>query len=194
VALALLGSSEALRRDVALRLVTTAKPPAAHTRSLRQTVPGIGQSLSRVLLDAMQDSARFPRVQECAASCRLVTWARASAGTRSGTSGHNLGHAHRTGACSAAAVLGVRAHPAAQQVLARLEHTHRQGKALTLGAPTWARALSSLFKRPTACELDTFLRGEGRGAGERHASLDRQGMPLIHHAHDRGNPGVSARS
>ena len=44
---------------------------------------------------------------------------------------------------------------------------HSQGTALTLRAPTLARAVSDMLKRQTACALDTFLYGYGRGAGAR---------------------------
>jgi len=39
---------------------------------------------------------------------------------------------------------GLREHPAAQQLLARLEKTHSKGKALTILAHTLARAVSSM--------------------------------------------------
>jgi hypothetical protein len=99
-----IGSDEALRRDVARSLVPTATPPDANTRSLRHTVPGLGTSLRLVRRDDRHAIERFPRGQECASAWRLVTCARASAGTRSGTAGHTIGNAHRTWAVSDAAV------------------------------------------------------------------------------------------
>jgi transposase len=119
VALALLTSDDALRRDVERTIVNTARHHEAPTLYLLQTVPGIGKILSLVLLDDIHAMARFPRVQDCLSSGRLVTCARASAGTRSGTSGTTIGHAHRTWACSEAAVLVLGDHPAAQKYLAR---------------------------------------------------------------------------
>ena len=86
---------------------------------LPQTVPGIGKSLSLVLLYAMHDIARFPRVQDCVSSCRLVTCAKESAGKRSGTSGTKIGHASLTWAFAEAAVLFPRNNPAGQKYLAR---------------------------------------------------------------------------
>jgi transposase len=80
VDLALITSDDALRRDGERTIVTTARHPAAHPRSLLQTVPGIGTMLSLVLLYDIHDMARFPRVQDCLSSCRLGTCARASAG------------------------------------------------------------------------------------------------------------------
>src|SRR5229473_3129473 len=92
----------------------------------------IGQILRRVLRYAIHDLARFPRVQEFASSCRLVTCAKASAGKRAGTSGTHIGNAHLTWAFSEAAVFFLRDHPAGQKVLARLEKKQSKGKALTI--------------------------------------------------------------
>ena len=104
VDLALITSDDARLRALARPIVTTAKHHDAHTRYLRHTVPGIGTILRLGLLDAMHAIARCPRGQDVASSCRLVTWARASAGTRAGTSGTNIGTAPRTWAFSEAAV------------------------------------------------------------------------------------------
>jgi transposase len=122
-------SYDALLRDVERTSVTTAKHHDAQPLSLLHTVPGIGTILSLVLLYEMHDIVRVPRGQDCASSCRLVTCARASAGTRSGTSGATIGNAHRTWAFSEAAVLCLRDNPAGQQWLTRLAKTHRTGKA-----------------------------------------------------------------
>jgi hypothetical protein len=179
---ALLTYDDALLRDVALPSGKTAKHHDAHTRYLLQTVPGIGKSLRRVLLDDIHQRDRFPRGQDCASSCRLVKGAQASAGKRSGTSGPTSGHAPLTGAFSAAAVFCLRDHPAGQQGLTRVEKKPRQGKAWTLFAHTWARAVSDRFKNKTACAMATFVNGSGRGVGELAASLDHAGMPLTIHA------------
>jgi hypothetical protein len=95
-------------------------------------VPGIGNILRLVLLYAIHASTRFPRVQDVVASCRLGKCAKASGGKRLGTSGAKIDHAHRTWAFSAAAVLCLSDHPAAQTSLARLEKKHDKGKALTI--------------------------------------------------------------
>jgi len=99
--------------------VQTAKPPAAPTLAWRQTVPGLGTILRRVVWSARQDLVRFPRVPDGVSACRLVTGARASAGPRSGPAGTQSGPASRPWACSAAAVLCLRTHPAGHTSLAR---------------------------------------------------------------------------
>jgi hypothetical protein len=175
---ALLGHDDPLWRTMALSLLHTAKPHPANTLSVLRTVPGIGAILRLVLRDAIHASARCPRVQDCVSSCRLVTGAKASAGKRSGTSGTKIGHAYLQWAFSEAAVWFLRDHPAGQQYRTRLEKKHGKDKALTIVAPTWARAVYCMWKRHPAFAMDKVLHGSGSRAGEPDASLDRDGMRL----------------
>jgi hypothetical protein len=105
------------------------------------------------LLDELHDLTRSPRRQDLVADRRRLTCAKASAGQREGTSGAKLGPTDLTWAFSAAAVLLLRNTPAAQQDLARLEPQHGKGKALTILAHTWARAVYALLTRATAFAL-----------------------------------------
>ena len=141
VDLALIGYDDEVLRDLELPIVRAAKHHDANTLDRLRTVPGIGTILSLVWLYAIHAIERFPRVQDFAASGRLVTCAKEAAGKRSGTSGTHIGNAQLTWACSEAAVFFWRDHPAGQKFLARLENQHRTGTALTLLAPTLARAV-----------------------------------------------------
>jgi transposase len=178
VDLALIGHDDQRLRTMELSILQTAQPHHTNTLSWLRTVPGIGAILSLVLLYAIHESARFPRGQDVVSSCRLVKCAKAAAGKRSGTSGTKSGNAYLTWACSEAAVLFLQDHPAGQQELTRLEKKPGKGKALTILAHTWARAVSLMLQRPTAFEMDQFLNGSGSRAGEPDASLDREGMSL----------------
>jgi transposase len=182
VDLALITYYDPLLRDVELTLVQTAKHHDAHTLYLLQTVPGMGQILSLVLLYEIHQIDRFPRVQELASYCRLGKCAKASAGKRSGTSGTTIGNAPLTWACSEAAVLFLRDNPAGQKFLTRLEKKHGKGKALTILAHKLARAVSFMVKNKKAFEMATCLRSSGRGVGELAASLDNAGMTLTRYA------------
>ena len=173
VALALIGHDDPRLRDRALAVRKTATPHAAHTRDRRRTVPGIGAILRRVRRDELPDIQRFPRVPAVVSDCRLVTWAKASAGTRDGTAGTKMGPASLPWACSDAAVRCLRAHPAGQQSLARVENTPRTGQAVTVLAHHLARAVYDRFTRHTA-----FARPTGRrGSGEKRASRAPHGSP-----------------
>ena len=193
VDLALITYDDALLRDVARTIVNTAKHHDANTLYLRQTVPGLGKILSLGLRYDIHQIDRFPRGQDCASSCRLGTCAKASAGKRSGTSGTTIGKAHLTWAFSEAAVLCLRDHAAGQKFLARWEKKHQKGKALTILAPTLARAVYDMLQQKTAFAMPTFLHSSGRGVGTLDASLDHDGMTLTIHALPCMKDCVSAR-
>ena len=122
VDLALIDSDDQLRTALALHIVHTAPHHDAHPFSRLQSLPGVGNILALVRLYDMHDSRRLPRVPDCASSCRLVKWAKASAGQRSGPSGKKIGNAYLTWACSEAAVLCLRHNDKGQTYLARWEH------------------------------------------------------------------------
>jgi transposase len=157
VDLALLGYYDHLLPALELCSVNTATAHQAQVFYRLRSIPGVGKILALVRLYAMHDSHRVPRVQEVVSYCRLVKGAKESAGKRDGTSGTKSGHAYLMWAFSEAAVLFLRNNPAGQQYRARLEKKHGTGKAWTVLAHKLARAVSSMFKRDPAFDLDKFL-------------------------------------
>ena len=128
-----------------------------------------------VLLYAIHAITRFPRGQDGVSSGRVVTCAKASAGKREGTAGPKSGKASLQWACSAAAVLFLRTHPAGQKSLARLEQKQGQGQALPVLAHKLARAVSSRLQREVGFARTLVLQRAGRGAGEPAAALGHEG-------------------
>jgi len=159
VDLALMDYYDQLLSDVELAIVQTAKQHHAQTLYRLQSVPGIGKILSLVLLYEIHDITRFPRVQDFVSYCRLVKCAKESAGKRYGTSGAKIGNAYLKWAFSEAAVLFLRNNPVGQKYLARLEHKHGKGKALTILAHKLARAVYYMLKRDTVFDMAKFLNG-----------------------------------
>jgi transposase len=157
VDLTLIGYYDQLLHDMELSVLKTAKQHDANTLYRLRTVPGIGEILSLVLLYEIHDIQRFPRVQDFVSYCRLVKCAKESAGKRYGTSGTKIGNAYLKWAFSEAAVLFLRANPAGQKYLARLEKKHGKGKALTVLAHKLARAVYYMLKREVVFDLTTFL-------------------------------------
>jgi transposase len=150
----------------------TTQPHEAKTLYLLQPVPGIGTILSLVRLYDIHDLDRFPRVQDFVSYGRLVTCAKESAGKHLGTSGKNIGNAHRKGAFSEAAALLLRNNEPGQKYLPRLEKRHDTGNALTILAHKLARAVYDMLKRKTAFAMNICLHTYGSRAGEPGASLD----------------------
>jgi transposase len=176
VDLARITHDHARLKDLERSLLKTAKHHEAHTLSLLHTVPGMGKMLRRVRLDDIHRIDRFPSVQECAASARLVKCRQESGGTRWGTSGQNIGTAPLQGAVSEAAPWCLRTNPQAQKRLARLEHKHATGKALSRLAHQLGRAVYVLRKRQVAFDREVSLQTEGSRAGAPGASRDSSGM------------------
>ena len=94
VDLALITYYDELLTDLELSIVKTAKKHDAPTFSRLRSIPGVGKILALVMLYAIHDMRRFPRVQDFVSYCRLVKCARESAGKRYGTSGKKIGNAH----------------------------------------------------------------------------------------------------
>lgn len=165
--LALSDHDDRVLHDREWAMAQPAKRPDAHPLELLRTGPGLGKSLSLVLLYAMHDLTRFPRGPDGVASCRGGKWAKASAGQRYGTSGTKLGKASLPWAFAEAAGRLLRAKPAGQPSLARLGNTHGTGTALPLVAHKRARAVYDLLQRNPAFDPDTFFHGErsGRAGG-----------------------------
>jgi transposase len=155
--LALIGPYAQRLNDVEVCIVPTAKQHDPQTVSRRQSVPGLGKRLSLVLLYAIHDLQRFPRVQDFVSSCRLGKCTKASAGKRYGTAGAKLGNAYLKWAFAEAAVLFLRNNPAGQKYLTKLENKHGKGQALPSLAPKLARAVYDLLKRQTAFAMPQFL-------------------------------------
>jgi transposase len=158
VDLARIDHYDRLLRDMELAIPKTAKQHDANTLYLLRTVPGIGEILSLVLLYEIHDIQRFPRVQDFLSYCRLVTCAKEAAGKRYGAPGSKIGNAYLKWAFSEAAVLFLRANPAGQKYLARLEKKHSKGKALTVLAHKLALAVYYMLQRKSAFDLPMFLR------------------------------------
>ena len=127
-----IGQDDRRLTAVARDLVQPATAHEAPTGYRLRSIPGDGKLLALVQRDDIQALRRLPRGPECVASCRLVTCAQASAGTRDGTAGTTLGQASRTWAVAAAAGLVRRHNPAGQQDRARLVQHPGQGHAVTV--------------------------------------------------------------
>jgi transposase len=128
VDLGLITYYDQLPTDLELSIVKSAKQHDANTFYRLRSIPGVGKILALVLLYEIHDIHRFPRVQDFVSYGRLVKCAQASAGKRYGTAGTKIGNAYLNWAFSEAAVLFLRANPAGQRYLTRLENKQARAK------------------------------------------------------------------
>ena len=144
---------ESLRREIQ----RTARIHDPQALALLRTVPGIGATLSLVILYEIQSIDRFERVQDFCSYSRLVRCAHESAGKRSGNGPRKIGNAHLKWAFSEAAVLFLRANPQGMKYKQRLERKHGKGKALSILAHRLGRAVYFMLKREKAFDMNQFL-------------------------------------
>ena len=110
-----------------------------------------------VILYEIQDSARFPRVQDFVSYCRLVKCAKESNGKRLGTSGKKIGNVHLRWAFAEAAILFLRQNQPGKEFFMKLEHQHGKAKALTVLAHKLGRAVYYMLSREHAFDLKRFV-------------------------------------
>jgi transposase len=176
MAVSLIAHYDKLLGEVELYITRTAKGHDAQSFSRVQSVPGIGQILALVLLSEIQDIARFPRVQACLSSGRLVKCAKESAGKRHGLSGKKLGTPQLQWAVAEAAVLSLRQNQPGKEYFAKLGRKSGQGTALTVLAQKLARAVDSRLPREQALALQRLVTASPlRAMGEPAAYLAPKG-------------------
>jgi transposase len=157
VDIALLAPDDHVLGAVARSLTRPATAHAGQTFSRLQSGPGIGQSLALLLLYAIQDSARFPRVPDFVSYGRVVQCAQESGGKRLGPSGEKLGTVPLRWAVAEAAVVFLYHTQPGTTYFAKCAPNHGKATALTVLAPQLGRAVYSRLTREHAFELSPFV-------------------------------------
>jgi transposase len=157
VDVSLIDHYDQLLGEVELYIARSAKAHDGQTFSRLQSVPGLGQILALVIFYEIQDSARFPRVQDFVSYCRLVTCAKESNGKRLGTAGKKIGNVHLCRAFAEAAVLFIRQSQPGKEYFTKLERKHGNAKALTVLAHKLGRAVYYMLTREQAFDLRRFV-------------------------------------
>ena len=135
-----------------------AKAHDYHSYMLLQSIPGIGDIISLVILYEIDDINRFPTVQDFASYARLVKCKAESAGKSYGTSGAKIGNAHLKWAFSEAAVLSLRCNPAAKDYMNKLAKRHGKGKAISILAHKIGRTVYYMLKRKEPFDAERFFK------------------------------------
>jgi len=142
--------------DWAIHRHTTDHYPVEY--STLKTVPGIGKTLSLIILYEIDDIGRFKSVQDFMSYCRLAKGTVASAGKIKGSQGAKIGNGYLKYAFHEAAVLGKRRNPEVKKYFQRLEA--KKGKHLANGilACKLARAVYFMLRDKKVFDVSKVTR------------------------------------
>ena len=125
--------------------------------ALLKSIPGVGRINALNLLYEIEDISRFPRVQDFASYCRLVTCSKESNGKKYGSGGRKIGNAHLRWAFSLAAQLFLKSNEPGRRLHEKLVHKHGKGKALSILAHKLGRAVYFMLKNRQGFSMQKFL-------------------------------------
>lgn len=168
VDLELLGFYDELLRDLELYLLKTARVDDPVSLHLLQTIPGVGDILSLVMMYEIEDIKRFKRVQEFLSYCRLVKCPRESGGKRYPSMNSKIGNAYLKWAFSEAAVLFLRGNEQIEKKHNRRVSKHGKAKALSILSRDLGTAVYFMLRRKEVFDMNKFL-----GAGNASPTPNR---------------------
>ncbi len=155
--LQMIGHYDELLKQLESNLRQQAKLQDPQSCFLLQTIPGVGNLLSLVLLYEIHTIDRFASVGDFLSYARLVTPKQISDGKVTGHGGAKMGNAHLKWAFSEAALMMLRYSEDAQAFLKRKEKKHGKGRAITMLARKIARAVYLMLKRKEAFDAVKFF-------------------------------------
>ena len=157
VDLSLLDFYDETLRDVEIYILKTARIDDPISLHILQTVPGIGDILSLVMMYEIEDIGRFKRVQEFLSYARLVKCPRESAGKKYPGKNSKIGNAYLKWAFSEAAVLFLRGNKSFEKKHTRRVSKYGKAKALSILARDLGTAAYFMLKRREPFDMNKFL-------------------------------------
>lgn len=124
--------------------------------ALLQTVPGIGEMLSLVILYETHDIRRFPKHQNYASYARVVKCDRTSSGKKVDRKNQKIGNPYLKWAFSTVIIKGQSSEPIGKY-LGRLESRHGRAKARARIAHKFAKAVYYMLKNGQPFDEKRFL-------------------------------------
>lgn len=164
----LLDCYEEVLRDVELFILKTARIDDPISLHILQTVPGIGDILSMVMMYEIQDIGRFKRVQEFLSYSRLVKCPRESGGKKYPGKNAKIGNVYLKWAFSEAAVLFLKGNEHIEKKHNRRVSKYGKARALSILARDLGTAVYFMLKRREPFDMKKFL-----GAGDASSTPNR---------------------
>jgi len=144
-------------RTLELMILKQTRKQFSVENQLLLTVPGIGETLSLVLLYEVDDISRFKSVKNFCSYCRVITPKAESGGKSYGSQGAKMGNAYLKWAFSEAAVY-CRKNEEMKNYFTKLERKHGKRKAHNILSHRLARAVYYVLKNRTAFDMNIFMK------------------------------------
>jgi transposase len=148
---------EALLKQVELYILRHAKAHRPQDLFLLQTIPGVGEILSLVMLYEIHDISRFEKVQDFTSYSRLIKPTKESAGKIKGGGGKKMGNACLKWAFSEAVLLLIRESDAVKELHNHLKNRYGKPRALAILSHKLGRAVYYMLKNKEAFNVKTFV-------------------------------------
>jgi transposase len=161
VDLSLLDFYDEILRDLELYILKTARVDDSISLYILQTIPGIGDILSLVMMYEIHHIKRFKTQQDFLSYCRLVKCPRESGGKKYPVKNSKIGNAYLKWAFSEAATLFLRGNPYIEKKHNRRISKYGKAKALSILARDLGTAVYFMLKRKEMFDMNKFL-----GAGD----------------------------
>ena len=146
-----------LLQKIELYILKHAKSHRPQDLSLLQTIPGVGEILSLVILYEIHDISRFEKVQHFTSYCRLIRPTKESAGKIKSSGGRKMGNAFLKWAFSEAVLLLIRESDAVKELHSQLKNRHGKARALAILSHKLGRAVFYMLKNRQAFNEKTFV-------------------------------------
>ena len=182
VDLHLLDFYDEVLREMELYISKAARVDDPISLYLLQTIHGVGDVLSLVMMYEIEDIRRFKRVQEFLSYCRLVKCARESGGKRYPSRNNKIGNVHLKWAFSEAAVLFLKGNEPAQKRHNRRVSKYGKAKALSILASDLGRAVYFMLRRKEPFDMNKFL---GAGNVSQTPNWTDEGETLVRAAKNK---------
>lgn len=122
-----------------------------------QSIPGVGQTLSLVMLYEIEDIRRFPTVQNFSSYARLIRPVKESDGKWAGKANKKIGNHHLKWAIKEATIIFLRESQEAKDYLAKLTRKYNKGKGLGILTHKLGRAIYYLLKNKETFDMERFF-------------------------------------
>lgn len=148
---------DTLLQRIELYILKHAKSHRPQDLFLLQTIPGVGEILSLVILYEIHDISRFEKVQHFTSYCRLIRPTKESAGKIKSSGAKKMGNPFLRWAFSEAVLLLIRESEAVKELHNQLKNRYGKARALAILSHKLGRAVFYMLKNKEAFKIKTFV-------------------------------------